>query len=239
MERGDARGVSGTDGSPHAEALPPCELRRVERTAHGRDVICGAADVVLGELGRDDAAVAAVCRACPVPAALTDRWACLHLRPIRFLEDGQWQSFFSCRWFYRLNPRRQARSLQGQCYGCPYWFPRPDVALIPGYWEETRQIWATVAEARGSRPSKPSSPAPSPVSGRGGARQIPSSGHGRGWSGEAGPGEGQPGEGLPVVKLRTGQRPDTGVRPTTGIWRLLHALRGDDRRRRRRPDAAP
>jgi hypothetical protein len=199
MGRGEAQGVSGADGSPHAEALPPCELRRVERTAHGREVICAAADVVLGELGRDDTAVAAVCRACPVPEALTDRWACLHLRPVRLQEDGRWQVFFSCRWFYRLNPQRQPRSLQGQCYGCPYWFPRPDVALIPGYWDETRQIRAAVAEARGSRPQHTLTPAlghPSPARGRGAGVE------GR-------------------VRAHTGQRADTGVRPASGFWRQL------------------
>lgn len=162
--------MSSTDGSQGDETLPPCELRRVERTARGAVLVCGAADVTLGVLGRDDADVAAVCRACPVPVALADRWACLHLRPIRLLADGRWQAFFSCRWFYRLNPQRQPRSLPEQCYGCPYWFPRPDVALIPGYWEETRQIRAAVAEAHGgaSWPTlplpcrKPSSPAPLP-----------------------------------------------------------------------------
>ncbi len=172
----EAQGMSGADVSPHTDALPPCELRRVERIAHGRAVVCSAADVVLGVLGRDDADIAAVCRVCPVPEALTDRWACLHLRPIHLLRDGQWHALFSCRWFYRLNPRRQPRSLQQQCYGCPYWFPRPDVALIPGYREEKRHIRVTVAEALAltsaplTRLAGPAlTPGPSPARGRGAA----------------------------------------------------------------------
>lgn len=167
MERVEVQGGVRMAAPGQTGALPPCELRRAKHTAHGTELICGAADVTLGELGRDDAAIAAVCRACPVPEALADRWACLHLRPVRLLEDGRWQAFFTCRWFYRLNPQRQPRSLQEQCYGCPYWFPRPDVTLMPGYWEETRQIRATVAKARGSCPPNPSPPAPSPAPGRG------------------------------------------------------------------------
>lgn len=234
MERDEALGVSGTDVSLDAGALPPCALRRVERAAHGREVICGAADVVLGVLGRDDAVVAAVCRACPVPAALMDRWACLHLRPIRLLEDGRWQAFFSCRWFYRLNPQRQPRSLPEQCYGCPYWFPRPDVALIPGYWEETRQIWATVAEARGSHRPKPSPSVLQPAE-----SVVPLSTAGRGVADPAPACRGGQGEGLPVVKPRTGQRPDTGVRPVAGIRRwLLHALGRGRPTQKEGPDAA-
>ncbi len=200
MERGEVQGGLETIALGQVGALRPCELRRVERTAHGRAVVCGAADVILGVLGRDDAAVAAVCRACPMPEALTDRWACLHLRPIRFLEDGQWQSFFSCRWFYRLNPQRQPRSPQEQCHGCPYWFPRPGVALIPRYWDETRQIRAAVAEARSPRPQHTFTPAfghPSPARGRGAG-----------------------GEGC-GVRAQTGRRPAVSSRSATGFWRRL------------------
>lgn len=120
--------------------LRGCELRRSRMIDTGTDLVCGAGGFALGVAGRDDAAITATCVTCPIPDEMTDRWACLHLRPIRVERDGRWESFFSCRWFYELNLERQPRSLGEQCYGCVYWFPRPEVELMKGYWQEAERI---------------------------------------------------------------------------------------------------
>lgn len=130
-----------------------CELRRSRIADTGTELVCGAGGFVLGVAGRDDAAITATCAACPIPDDLADRWACLHLRPIRIERGGKLESFFSCRWFYELNLERQPRSLREQCYGCVYWFPRPEVALMNGYWEETERIRTAVAHPE-SRPRR-------------------------------------------------------------------------------------
>jgi hypothetical protein len=136
------------DDVPSSEPLQPCELRREERNAEDILLICGASGTALGRPGRDDAAIAANCNACPIPEALRDRRACLHLRPIRLHEAGEWQAFLSCRWFYNLRPEWQPRSLDTLCAGCPYWFPRPPAENIPRYWDETEHIRRVVVRAR-------------------------------------------------------------------------------------------
>jgi hypothetical protein len=159
---GDATATPSVPGLVQLEARPPeiaglrpCELRRSRAAGEGIELICGAGGFALGVAGRDDAAIVAACAACPIPDALGNRWACLHLRPIRVERDGQWESFFSCRWFYTLNLRRQPRSLVEMCVGCIYWFPRPQVALMGGYWEETEKIRTAVADAMARPDARP------------------------------------------------------------------------------------
>jgi len=48
-------------------------------------------------------------------------------------------AYFSCRWFYKLYREKQPRD-NTMCLGCPYWFPRPPVELIPHYWSETQRM---------------------------------------------------------------------------------------------------
>lgn len=159
-DAGDTRRSRGAGAFVHINTdetavpgLRPCELRRSRTTDAGTELVCGAGGFTLGVAGRDDGAISATCSTCPIPDELADRWACLHLRPIRVERDGRWESFFSCRWFYELNLERQPRSLREQCYGCVYWFPRPEVALMNGYWEETERIRTTVAHPE-SRPRR-------------------------------------------------------------------------------------
>lgn len=180
MKTADVEMPTGVADLPGSAQLPPCELRRSRTDAEGEELVCGAGGFALGVQGRDDAAIAAICAACPVPGALADRRACLQLRPIRLVEkegplhpDGgetpmtNWRSdtedtaqpthtelrsFFSCRWFYTLRPERQPESLAVQCDGCPYWFPRPSVGLMRGYWAETDRIRAEVRRARTEPP---------------------------------------------------------------------------------------
>ena len=121
------------------KGAPACELRR-RQTQHGRvEISCAAGGFLLGVQGRDDDRIRRICGACPIPRELADDAACLHLRPIRIEEGGELLSYFCCRWFYVLNPRRQPTALHQQC-PCPHWFPRPEVDLIPGYVKETDTI---------------------------------------------------------------------------------------------------
>lgn len=146
--------------------LRACELRQARRCAGGKELVCGAGGFTLGLVGRDGEAIRATCSACPIPAALRDHRACLHLRPIRIAEVGERATFFSCRWFYNLNPRRQPRSLDEMCTGCPYWFPRPAVEIMQGYWEETERIRTRVTRARNEPEAAPRSSSWSPVGDR-------------------------------------------------------------------------
>jgi hypothetical protein len=143
MEMFAGRNVSNTEKAIEQlreGELRRCPLRRRDKDAAGVKLICGAGGFVLGIEGRDTAQIAATCRACPIPATLQDQRACLQLRPIRLQDGDVNESFYPCRWFYALNLRRQPRSLWELCYGCPYWFPRPEIELIPRYWDETDRI---------------------------------------------------------------------------------------------------
>jgi hypothetical protein len=48
-------------------------------------------------------------------------------------------AYFPCRWFYGLFGQQQPRD-NAMCLGCPYWFPRPPLELIPQYWPETQRM---------------------------------------------------------------------------------------------------
>jgi len=129
--------------------LKPCELR-IEKTLEdgGKEVTCGAGGFTLKGPGDADGPMEAVCGACPIPDELrNDRWACLYLRPIRIRDSHGIKSYFSCRWFYLLNPARQPESIKTFCHGCIYWFPRPPrQGMITGYWAETETIRKTILD---------------------------------------------------------------------------------------------
>lgn len=142
-------------GDSASQSLQPCELRRCVESDSDERFVCGAGGFVLGAPGQEDEQIAAICNACPIPGALQDRHACLHLRPIRVEQGESLVSFFSCRWFYDLNVRRQPQSLAEMCYGCPYWFPRPDLGIIPRYWDETDKIRNAVADPASAKRPEP------------------------------------------------------------------------------------
>ncbi|HVB72938.1 MAG TPA: hypothetical protein VNE38_05225 [Ktedonobacteraceae bacterium] len=143
-----------------------CELRMERGSIDARgneriEYVCGASGgtehgYVLGVAGEDSAAMRAICNACPIPDALESRRACLNLVPVRrfgvrslpVIQPGAQGSqsgetvaevYFTCRWFYKLYREKQPRN-NSMCLGCPYWFPRPPVELIPRYWPETQRM---------------------------------------------------------------------------------------------------
>lgn len=118
----------------------------------------------------------------PIPDALESYRSCLQLVPVRPFPAGQRvlpviqptqqsqtetpsaEAFFPCRWFYTLYGQKQPRDCS-PCVGCPYWFPRPPLELIPGYWPETQKMLRIVTgEERienpptGFRPSQETPP---------------------------------------------------------------------------------
>jgi hypothetical protein len=163
MDQQDA--VTKKSAGAQETTIQSCELRLERRTrgADGKErveFVCGAsggpeAGYVLGVAGEDCAAMAAICNACPIPAALESRRSCLNLVPIRRFSgralpiaqpgtrqggDGESaDAYFPCRWFYSLYGQRQPRD-NTVCLGCPYWFPRPPRELIPNYWPETQRM---------------------------------------------------------------------------------------------------
>jgi hypothetical protein len=163
MERRDAD-TKESAGVQDA-AVRACELRLERRTrdAHGREhvqFVCGASGGpesghILGVAGEDCSSMRAICNACPIPDALESRRSCLNLVPTRRFTgrplpiaqpdalEGRGgeaaDAYFSCRWFYKLYREKQPRD-NTMCLGCPYWFLRPPVELIPHYWSETQRM---------------------------------------------------------------------------------------------------
>ena len=163
MDQQDA--VTQKRADVQGTAIRPCELRLERRTrdANGKErveFVCGAsggpeARYVLGVAGEDSSSMAAICNACPIPAALESHRSCLNLVPIRRFtgralpieqpdapQGGGSETadaYFPCRWFYSLYGQRQPRD-NTVCLSCPYWFPRPQRELIPHYWSETRRM---------------------------------------------------------------------------------------------------
>lgn len=121
--------------------LKHCELRIIVTSEEGKNLVCGAAGLPLGDSAEE------ICQTCRIPEIVNgDPWACLHLRPVRLTLDGTEPPYFSCRWFYNLRPERQPTDLLW-CHHCPYWFPKPPVSLIPNYWSETERIRDTISRA--------------------------------------------------------------------------------------------
>jgi len=125
--------------------LPPCEFRLerpAERSRSGaREIACQAAGSVrLGIAGQDTSAIEAICGRCPIPDVLThDPWACLYLRPIKVLNANEEATYFTCRWFYKLQTRGQPTDMTF-CHGCSYWFPRPALDMIVSHQQEAEAI---------------------------------------------------------------------------------------------------
>ena len=70
-----------------------------------------------------------VCLTCDVPEAIMEDYACMYLIPFRVFEGDEAQSYYACRWFLTLNPKKVPKDTIW-CRECPYWFPRPDESLI-------------------------------------------------------------------------------------------------------------
>jgi hypothetical protein len=123
--------------------LPQCELRIAKAAAMGGkgnvELVCGAGEISLGSPEPDNPALRGICGECDVPAALASPSACLYLVPIRAMAPEGLRSYYACRWFYSLNPRLLPTSV-ASCQGCPYWFPRPPLELIKGYWDISGKV---------------------------------------------------------------------------------------------------
>lgn len=140
----------------------PCELRRTQPLPDGRgvEIWCGAGEFRLAAEGGDTRFLAETCGSCDIPDVLArDRWACLHLRPVRVPAEGGYESRYACRWLYGINPVRVPRRIDAQCHHCPWWFPRPPAEAIKWYWEETSRVLQAV---RTGEPPPTLRPAPAP-----------------------------------------------------------------------------
>lgn len=131
--------------------LKACEFRKVRPLAgdpNGRQAfVCQAANFAhLAVVDGDLSPMQAICGRCTIPDLIAnDRWACLFLRPIKMLDEGDETAYFACRWFYRIQRHGQPTDLSF-CHGCPYWFPRPPLEMIHGHHEETEAIRRFIRE---------------------------------------------------------------------------------------------
>jgi hypothetical protein len=128
--------------------LQPCEFRQ-ERTLVGgeprpREIVCMAAGSArLAWTDGDMSFMERACSTCPIPEVIAhDEWACLFLRPVRFIEEDE--AYLCCRYFFKLSGEHQPKTMI-YCHRCPHWYPRPPLRIIVGYEEETERIrrWIT------------------------------------------------------------------------------------------------
>lgn len=76
-------------------------------------------------------AVQTICFSCDIPKSLNFKYACLYLVPFRVFQDNHVQSYYGCRWYFRINPRKTPKNMDW-CIGCRDWFPRPQRIQVPG-----------------------------------------------------------------------------------------------------------
>ena len=72
-----------------------------------------------------------ICHTCDIPTSLSLKYACLYLVPFRVFQGDHVQSYYGCRWYFRLNPRKVPTNMEW-CIGCRDWFPRPRKFQVPG-----------------------------------------------------------------------------------------------------------
>lgn len=125
-------------------SLPPCEFRLKRPIASAGpgapqvEWVCLAAGGMRLATDEDTTPMEKICGACPVPREMVRR-PCLYMVPVRVEERGTLQSYFLCRYFYRLNPQRPPTDTFW-CGPCPYWFPRPPLDLIPDHKDATAKM---------------------------------------------------------------------------------------------------
>jgi len=118
-------------------AVRPCIYRK-ERPLGGAsevEIVCIAGGYQrLGTVGSDRTYMENVCDQCPIPDALTDEArACLYLLPIRVFGEAEIETFYLCRWLYKINPKRADKLLSLHFpKACEWWFPHPLEFLPPG-----------------------------------------------------------------------------------------------------------
>jgi len=118
-------------------SLRPCIYRkeRPQEDAAEVEIVCIAGgDHRLGIVGSDGTYMETVCGHCPIPGALTDEAkACLYLLPIRIFGEAEIETFYLCRWLYKINPKRGDKLLSLHFpKACEWWFPHPIEFLPPG-----------------------------------------------------------------------------------------------------------
>jgi len=118
-------------------ALRPCIYRKehqIENSAEVEIVCLAGGNHRLGIAGSDLSFLENVCGECPVPEALTDEaMACLYLLPIRIFGEAEIETFYFCRWLYKINPKRADKLLSLHFpKACEWWFPHPIEFLPPG-----------------------------------------------------------------------------------------------------------
>lgn len=121
-------------GDPVALANCPFRMYRPASEDHQqrnfKEIICEAGGgFVLGTT--ETAAAQKLCRSCDIPTSLNLKYACLYVVPFRVFQDNHVQSYYGCRWYFRLNPQKVPKSIDW-CMGCRDWFPRPQKFLVPG-----------------------------------------------------------------------------------------------------------
>ena len=122
-------------GNPAALANCPFLAYRPASEDHQqgvfKQIICEAGGgVVLGTMESITAAQK-ICLSCDIPKSLNCRYACLYVVPFRVFQDGHVQSYYGCRWYFRLNPQKVPKNMDW-CIGCRDWFPRPQRIQVPG-----------------------------------------------------------------------------------------------------------
>jgi len=124
-------------GKDNPAALPNCPFLAYRPTSEDHQqgnfeqIICGAGGgFVLGTTA-SIADAQRICLSCDIPQSLTFKYACLYVVPFRIFQDDHVQSYYGCRWYFRLKPQNTPKNMDW-CIGCRDWFPRPQRIQVPG-----------------------------------------------------------------------------------------------------------
>jgi len=96
-----------------------------------KQIICEAGGGFVLGTTESIAAAQKICLSCDIPQSLNFRYACLYVVPFRVFQENNIQSYYGCRWYFRLNPQKAPKNMDW-CIGCRDWFPRPQRIQVPG-----------------------------------------------------------------------------------------------------------
>jgi hypothetical protein len=118
-------------------ALPHCPFLAFRPSSEDNQqgaftqIICEAGGGYVLGTTESIASAQKVCLSCDIPMSLNLDYSCLFLVPFRVFHENYVQSYYGCRWYFSLNPRKTPKNTDW-CMGCNAWFPRPRKTLVPG-----------------------------------------------------------------------------------------------------------
>jgi len=121
-----------TEATFKHKSLKDCPVRFIKKSYNSnKGVVCEpSGGIPLASFKGDFDFLIDACSNCQIPEELkTEKKRCIYLVYVRLWENKYFTTYYSCRWFYNLNPNLRFTEIWKQCGGCSYWYPRPDDEL--------------------------------------------------------------------------------------------------------------